>query len=54
MPRYYFHLAAQPGSPDEIGTELRDDQTAWNQAIQAFAEYLKDGDGSISPVKLGR
>jgi hypothetical protein len=47
MQRYYFHVRDGSNMPDEIGTELTDDDAARASAIIASGEFLKDLGGKF-------
>jgi hypothetical protein len=49
MPRYFFHAYGFRPSPDQVGEELRDDETAWHEATLVAGEIFKDIDGKFRP-----
>lgn len=47
LPRYFFHVRDSHNMPEEVGTELRYEQTAKNQAVVLAGEMLKELDGDF-------
>jgi hypothetical protein len=50
MPRYFFHIY-QGGRhlPDEIGSDLPDENAAWKEATVTVGQILEDLDGALKP-----
>jgi hypothetical protein len=47
MPKYYFNVHDVTSRTDDIGEELPDDATAWNEATLVAGELFKGIDGKF-------